>query len=387
MRKLSAACCGLILLLASCQKDAQTIHQNRQVQKGNNPLYTVEQINNFIKQEIEQHGVFIWAAASDEMLWSALMHSDDKIVSVGFKPADERNVEKRLTKIDIHSAKWMQAKQQVLHLIFQEERKGNRSLKLENLEVWKENFLPVTDVIIMQLSTIKLLRKSNLIRYVEPMGYDPVKYAERETSGGGSGCGGYFGINNLVDNVDYTIAQPNTKVSWNYSFHGIQNAWTRTSGSGIKIMVIDSGVSDDQENLGNDFNQGYSAGRTLEKMVTLPRSNSTNDLCGHGTAMSGAAAAPRGSDGNACGVAYNSNLVACHAALDVLIDDSREVKGVSDAFVFAGNDASIKITSMSMGRITTSSQIKDAILYAYDKGKLMFCAGGTSFSLTSFFMG
>ncbi len=387
MRKLSVAFSGLFLLLASCQKDAQPLNQNQQGQTLRNPLYTIEQINNFIKNEIELKGEFNWAAASDEMLWSAIMHSDDQIVSVGFKPAGEINIEKRLTKIDIHSANWVLAKQQVLNLIFQEERKTNKLLKIENLEAWKENYLPVTDVTIRQLSTLKMLRNSNLIRYVEPMGYDPVKYTGKETSGGGSGCGGYFGINNLIDNVDYTIAQPNTKVSWNYAFHGIQNAWTRTSGAGVKIMVIDSGVSDDQENLGTDFNQGYSTGRTIEKMVTLPRSTNTNDLCGHGTAMSGAASAPRGTDGNACGVAYNCNLVACHAGMDVFIDDSREVKGVSDAFVFAGNDPSIKITSMSMGRITTSSQIKDAILYAYDKGKLMFCAGGTSFSLTSFFYG
>jgi len=35
---------------------------------------------------------------------------------------------------------------------------------------------------------------------------------------------------------------------------------------------------------------------------------------------------------------------------------------------------------MSMGRITSSSQVADAINYAYGKGKLMFCAAGTSFS-------
>lgn len=38
---------------------------------------------------------------------------------------------------------------------------------------------------------------------------------------------------------------------------------------------------------------------------------------------------------------------------------------------------------MSMGRITTNSQVADAIRYAYGKGKLIFCAAGTSFSWTS----
>jgi subtilisin family serine protease len=156
---------------------------------------------------------------------------------------------------------------------------------------------------------------------------------------------------------------------------------------GVKVMVIDSGVSPDQDNLGDEFNQGYSTGRTIEKIVTLPNESSANDGCGHGTTMCGAVAAPRGTDGNACGVAYNCNLVACRASRNVYIDGSSEVKGVSDAYLYAANNSSIKITSMSMGRVTGSGQIKDAIQYAYGKGKLMFCAAGTSLSLLATLIG
>ena len=38
---------------------------------------------------------------------------------------------------------------------------------------------------------------------------------------------------------------------------------------------------------------------------------------------------------------------------------------------------------MSMGRITSNSQIADAVRYAFGKGKLIFCAGGTSFGWTA----
>ena len=101
-------------------------------------------------------------------------------------------------------------------------------------------------------------------------------------------------------------------------------------------------------------------------------------------AMSSTATAPRCTDGNSCGVAYNSSLVVCKAVNDVIIDNGAEVKGVSDAYTYAADDTSIKITSMSVGRVTSSSQIKDAINYAYGKGKLMFCAGGTSTDFTTF---
>jgi subtilisin family serine protease len=107
------------------------------------------------------------------------------------------------------------------------------------------------------------------------------------------------------------------------------------------------------------------------------------DQCGHGTAMAGILAAPRGTDGNVAGIAYNANLVSCRAAEDVFIDAAREVKGVSDAFTDAGSRNDVKIISMSMGRITVSSQIRDAIQFASGRGKLIFCAAGTSFPFTA----
>jgi subtilisin family serine protease len=83
------------------------------------------------------------------------------------------------------------------------------------------------------------------------------------------------------------------------------------------------------------------------------------------------------------GVAYNANLVSCRASEDVFIDEARELRGVSDAFVQAGNRADVKIISMSMGRITVSSQLRDAILFARARGKLIFCAAGTSLPFTA----
>ena len=352
------------------------------------PVLTTQQINAFIHQTLDLKGEFNWKDASDFMLYSAIMRSDDHMVSVGFKPADEQNVDDRLAKINIHDVKWAATKVQVMQLILQEEKMLRPKMKLGDVEVWKENKLPVIDVKIENLATIKLLRKSNLIRYVEPMGYEPEKYdnTEKETASalGGSGCGGYTGNSGLQEGKDYTTILPGTKQSWDYSYHGIPAAWTKSTGAGIKIMVIDTGISPDQENMGSDFNQGYSSGRTIEKIYTLPGATSADDDCGHGTTMSSTIAAPRGIDGNSCGVAYNCNMVVCKATNDVIIDESSEVKGVSDAYTFAADDPTIKITSMSVGRVTSSSQIKDAIVYAYGKGKLMFCAGGTSTAFTTF---
>ncbi len=164
------------------------------------------------------------------------------------------------------------------------------------------------------------------------------------------------------------------------------------------MVIIDTGCSSEQENLGEDFNQGWSSGRTVGAYVTLPQATNIwgqptglpetpNDLCGHGTSMQGACAGPRGIDGASVGVAYNANLISIRAAADVYLDESREIVGVSNAFIQAGNNAQVRIISMSMGRLGSASQISDAVKYAYNKGKLIFCAAGTSFWWTAWFGG
>ncbi|GEO08857.1 hypothetical protein SAE01_13530 [Segetibacter aerophilus] len=356
-----------------------------------------EQINHFIQQQLLEKGSFDWKDATDEMVWSALINSDS-IMSIGYIPENESSIDNRQSSIDITKSDWRATKEKVMQIIFNEEKKRNATIQFETLEVWKENKLPVLDVKISSLQTVKQLRRNNLVRYAEPMGYDPIEEFDKEDAGpaqrsesdglfGGIGCGGYSGSSSLIAGSDYISLLPNTKVSWNFGYHKITQAWTKSTGTGVKVMVIDTGVSPDQDNLGSQFNQGYSGERTIEKIVTLPGGSNTNDACGHGTTMSGTIAAPRGNDGNSCGVAYNSNLIVCRAANNVYIDGSNEVKGVSDAYLFAADNKSVKIVSMSMARITNSGQIKDAIQYAYGKGKVMFCAAGTSKSFLATLIG
>jgi subtilisin family serine protease len=333
------------------------------------------------------------------MIWSAGEQSDH-IYAVGFKPAAETaDIKDIIHTININSGNWKQAKEQLLNLVLQMERQKDASVTPEKMVAFSEEILPVADLYIRNLNTIKMLRNSNLVRYVEPMGYEPAGAEEavtRELSS--SGCGGYTEDLGLVAGTDYTNIAPGAKQSWNQGFHGVGNAWAKgATGQGVKVFIIDTGISPDQDNFGTAFNQGSSSGRSIEKIVTLPRNTflgipigpveTPADGCGHGTAMAGACAAPRGTDGNAAGVAYNCNLVTCRGAADVFLDESRESKGVADAYTNAANRTDVKIISMSLGRITSSGQITDAINYAYGKGKLMFCAGGTSFGWTAGWVG
>ncbi len=364
---------------------------------ANPEMISTEAINAHIRAQLQIHRKFEWNSASDEMIWSALQASD-KIMSIGYQPAGETGIDGRLHAIDINAPAWKTAKQKILELVLVNEKTSRPDLTIDQLEEWPEEVLPVIDVKVENFATVKRLRASGLVRYAEPMGYEPFRLNEGgRGSLSSSGCDSNTPEGGLLSGTDYTTISPNTKASWNYSYHGIQSAWTKATGAGVKVFIIDTGCEFDQENLGSAFNQGASSGRTVEKIVTLPRSTflgiptgsveTPDDGCGHGTSMAGACAAPRGTDGAACGIAYNCNLVTCRAGADVFLDASREVKGASDAYTNAANRADVKIISMSMGRITSSSQLGDAIRYAYGKGKLMFCAAGTSFDWTSGWFG
>jgi hypothetical protein len=395
MKKILIATFIISIFISSCKK-SNLVDANEQP----NTILTTTEIDAFIKKQISIHHQFEWNMATNQMIWSALQHTD-YILSVGYIKDGVENINNLLPNINIAENEWKQTKDFIISMVLTSEKKLDEMVTIQKIIPWDEKVLPVIDIMVKNPETIKLLRASKYVRYAEPLGYEPQE-AQLEfqkdnpisnATSSSSGCGSNTATLGLIQNVDYSLITPSSKQSWNYIYHNIPKAWSKTTGAGVKVFFIDTGCEFDQENLGSAFNQGNSTGRTIEKIVTLPQSNflgittgpieTPDDGCGHGTAMAGACGAPRGTDGNACGVAYNCSLVTCRAAEDVYLDDSREAKGVADAFTNAANRTDINIISMSMGRITSSSQIKDAIVYAYGKGKLIFCAAGTSFSWTS----
>lgn len=350
------------LLSMSCRKtDTVTMLPQQQDPQD---IVPKSAINAFVNQQLETHGYFDWKMASDTMVWSALLHGDS-ILSVGYSSSSSAA--------------------EILQLISAKEDiasdKGLRSSTAEKL-----HFL---NVHVSHYETIRTLRASDKVRYAEPIGYGAYMrdVSEKDAAAASdilaSGCGYNTAKTDLVAGADYTVISPAAKLSWNYGYHRIEQAWQRATGQRIKVMIIDTGVSPQQENLGNTFNQGWSAGRTVQKLGTY-FNGSPDDPCGHGTSMAGVLAGPRGTDGNTAGIAYNCDLVTVHAAENVVLLSTDAINGVTNAYVLGADDPAVKIISMSMGTIFSSGQIKDAISYAYGKQKLMFCAAGTS---TSFFAG
>lgn len=396
------AAAAALLCLGACQSQDNDLSQIQPAPEIAGEALSTTQLDEQIWGQVRQHGSYDWRQASEHVVWSALQRSD-QVLSVGYAPAGRCGQDAALPDDATADPAYARARQQVLALILAAERAAHPEATAENLVVYQPSALPVLTVRVRELATIKALRRSPLVRYAEPMGYEPYHPngagSKTTSSLSSSGCGGNTATAGLVAGSDYTVLAEGSKSSWNQAdqYHGVRAAWSQSTGRGVKLVIIDTGSSGAQDNLGSAFNQGQSTGRTVERLVTLPRNSlfgipygaaeTPNDACGHGTSMAGAAAAPRGTDGAAAGIAYNANLITIRAAEDVFLDASREVQGVADAYVLAGNRADVRVISMSMGRVTSSGQIADAIRYAHARGKLIFCAAGTSLDWTAGWVG
>lgn len=370
-----------IFFVVSCSKDISIPTSNDQ-----DPLSKME-IDDFVFQKLDEQSTFSWDMTDNLMLWSAVVQSDS-IVTIGYQPANESNIDQRLHIIDLQSEKWQKARALIMDFILEEMNKelpGQNLTEEDIIAFPRDKFLPAVDVKIHSKNIIEKLRQMPEVRYVEPMGYQ----TERLNSRSSSGCNN--DPDNNIPSADFQTISPNVKVPWNFYNMNIPNAWNTSTGDGITIALLDTGTSPNQNNLGSEFNSGQSQGRFIDREGTYVSSwwwwaspDGPNDRCGHGTKMAGVLAGPRGSDGAAVGVAYNADLLAIRTVADVVILGSRETRGVADGLTMAANRNDVKIISMSIGSIFSSGRISDAVRYAYGRGKLIFAAAGTSTSFTSF---
>ncbi len=374
------------LLIVSCKKE--TTNQAT----ASAELLDKNEINQTLYREIDKQGVYNWEAATNELLWSAAMQSDS-IFSIGYQPAGFSSVNERMYEIDIESAEWIEASETLLKLILEEEKKVNPSVTMDDLLPFGyPQGTPSLAVYFSSFTVIEQLRNHNMVRYFEPMGYElPPLNAPPSNNRSSSGCGGSAPDYGLPL-TDYSTISPGAKESWHYTTSNVSSAWETTSGNDVTVVIIDTGISDDQENLNENFNSGYSTGRTVEQISTFHtgrwwwrKLDGPHDDCGHGTQMAGFAAAPRNSNGNAVGVAYNADLIGIRAVEDVFISSSNEKDGVKNALIIAGNRSDVKVISMSLGTPFYSGTVADGIYYAYGAGKSIFAAAGTSFTWTAGF--
>lgn len=376
----------LLLLAFGCSKEELDSALSADAQVA--PMSKAE-IDGIIEEALlANNTVYYWKDASPRMLWSASVQSDS-IMSLGYQLAGMGGITGRIHELDLDSEAWANARKRLVEFVVEETNREFPELKATASDLFgnlDNQYLPTLDVKIFSQRIIEALLEMPETRYLEPMGYTMGELQTRS----GSGCG--YSPASSIPSADFTTTSPNVKIPWNFSHPSmnVPGAWSSSTGQGIKVALIDTGTSPEQSKLGSQFNSGQSSGRTLERLGThvsgwwwWASNDGPDDACGHGTQMAGLIAAPRGSGGASVGAAYNCNLKAFRSTTDVVINASSEKVGVRDALYISGNDSQVRIISMSIGDVFYSSTVADGIFYAYNQGKLIFAAAGTSLSWTS----
>ena len=373
---------SMVFILFGCSKEESFTKSD--LPAPTEPI-PAEKINDIVESHLYSENRFRWDMVEDQVLWSALVHSDS-MFSIGYMPKGTVDLDSRIHEIDIESPEWVKAKNDVVHRIIETmNTELGQTIQAEELEYFQHEVLPYIVIKTASYKVVEAVRQMEEVRYADAMGYG-LEIGNPQRSG--SGCGT---PNTNIDANDYTPLATNGRLPWNYNNMKIPQAWAYSKGSGITIGLIDTGVSDDQDNLGSNFAVGQSTGRSIQKYSTYytgmwwwRRNDGPHDQCGHGTSMAGLIAAPLGTPAvSSVGVAYKSSLVSYRGTGDVVVNSSNEKQGVTDALIGLGNNSSVRIISMSIGNVFYSGQVADGVRYAYGKGKLIMAAAGTSTTFTN----
>lgn len=378
-----------LLLLASCQEDLvinEAVAPPLITQDWPEKALTKSMINLFAERQLQRNKRFEWSMADDFMVYSAAVRTDS-VMAIGYQTVGFKNIDQRFHEIDIQSEDWKAVKTKLINFVVEETNKRfpQQRISAKDLMPFEADlYLPAIDIKVYHPDIVAALRAMPEVRYVEPLGYGSEAAGLRSNSG----CG--ISVNSVPPIADYAITTPQARVSWHLNEANVPAAWNTSSGAGITISILDTGTSPNQSKLNGNFNEGLSQGRSHTRRGYYKTGSwwwayidGPDDRCGHGTQMAGLAAGPRGYNNSVIGAAYNANLVSLRVTSDVVINGSNEKRGVADGLTYSANRSDVKIISMSIGDVFSSSRVADAVRYAYGRGKLIFAAAGTSLSWTS----
>ncbi|MBD9731595.1 S8 family serine peptidase [Streptomyces sp. H28] len=156
---------------------------------------------------------------------------------------------------------------------------------------------------------------------------------------------------------------------WALSAMKAEEMWKVSTGEGIKIAVIDTGVNPDTPAL---------KGQVLADEVPESLAHkATEDDEGHGTTMAELIAGT-GAGGGLKGLAPGAKVVPYRVAMKAETGpESRKFPDLADV-IRAVADSDVKIINMSFGGEFHVPDIEKAITYAHSKGKLMITSAVTN---------
>ena len=154
---------------------------------------------------------------------------------------------------------------------------------------------------------------------------------------------------------------------WYLSAMKADEMWKTSTGKGVKVAVVDSGVNPSTSSL-----RGQVLADEVPKSLSY---GATKDSAGHGTTMAEIIAGT-GQGGGLKGLAPGAKIVPYRiAGKELSLSEQNKAPDVAKV-IRAIADSDVKIVNMSFGDDIPYEDEEAAIKYAASKGKLMFAASG-----------
>ncbi|MCP6718462.1 MAG: S8 family serine peptidase [Patescibacteria group bacterium] len=202
-------------------------------------------------------------------------------------------------------------------------------------------------------------------------------------------------VRGYLEREDVEYAEPNfiahTQMTPNDSYYGYQwhmdnseygginmeAAWDISSGLGVTVAVIDTGIAYEDY---NRYKQAPDLAQTC--FVTgydfVNDDTHPNDDEGHGTHVAGTVAQSTNNDLGVAGVAFST----CLMPVKVLDRNGSGTYADVAAGIYYATDNGAQVINLSLGGSADSTTLKDAVAYAYNHGVTVVAAAGNDNSST-----
>lgn len=156
--------------------------------------------------------------------------------------------------------------------------------------------------------------------------------------------------------------------AWHIAKIGAPSAWDRSQGSGVTIAVLDTGVNVAHPDLKDRIVPGYNV---------YDNNTDVSDLCGHGTAVAGTAAASTNNALGVAGVAGSARIMPVRIVFKDSTGCYAYTSTIANGITYAADNGA-RIANVSFVGIADSAAVKSAARYMKDKGGLVFISAGNN---------
>jgi hypothetical protein len=154
-------------------------------------------------------------------------------------------------------------------------------------------------------------------------------------------------------------------IDWGISRIGANKVWENSSGSGVKVAIVDTGIQSNHPDLSSNISGGYDF---------VNNDTSAMDDNGHGTHVAGIVASTMNGVGNV-GASYSAQLMP----VKVLNESGYGYLSDVAKGIYYAADNGARIINLSLGTDYDSDTLRKAVQYAANKGALLVAAAGNNY--------